>query len=251
MGYIRKSLLSLTLITSLDVCLKASEAQILIDHVQKSIQAASLHQSKLTRDILNISGMSSHKGRHLLNNLCSLPGARYLEIGVWRGSTFIAALYKNNNTLRDAVAIDNWSEFENQRNNFKLNTATYLPKDSFKIYECDAFDIDVTNVFLSPINIYFYDGNHSEDSQYKAFTHFNAIFADTFIAIIDDWNYEKVKTGTQRAFDLLKYKILFKAELSSCDGCDPENWWHGMCVVVIQKGDQNKKLGNQDHENKT
>jgi hypothetical protein len=69
--------------------------QELIQYVQLSVENAERGQSKLTPEILTIDGMSSPKIRHFLNNICSYPGASYLEIGCWKGSTFVSALYKN------------------------------------------------------------------------------------------------------------------------------------------------------------
>ncbi len=73
--------------------------------VQTSIELAYQGSSSLTQQILNIDGMSSPKVRHFLNNLCSLPGTSYLEIG-WKGSTWISALYGNKATIQQA---DDWN----------------------------------------------------------------------------------------------------------------------------------------------
>ena len=47
--------------------------------------------------------MASGKVRHLLNNLAA---RRYLEVGVWKGATFVAACYGRR--LESATAIDNF-----------------------------------------------------------------------------------------------------------------------------------------------
>lgn len=232
MKYLLKILLSIVLV---GFSLRAADAELLIDHVKKSIENASNGKSQLTESILKIDGMSSSKGRHLLNNVCSLSGARYLEIGVYRGSTFVAALYGNTDILADAVAIDNWSEFGFQKDIFLTNTNEYLPQGSFRMYEQNSFAINVKAIFPQPINIYFYDGNHSADAQRKAFTHFNSILADTFIAIVDDWNWHDVQLGTKQAFKELGYTVLFEQELPALVASDRENWWNGMYIAVIQK----------------
>lgn len=212
---------------------KIYDASTLIDHVQKSITKAYNHDSKLTESILNIQGMSTAKVRHFLNNLCSLPEARYLEIGVYQGSTFISALYQNK--LTDALAIDNWSEFGNNKAAFLTNTSLFLPKNSFRFYEGDSFMLDVQSLFNQQINIYFYDGDHSAESQEKAFTYFNDVFDNIFIAVVDDWNWENVQQGTKKAFQKLNYTILFEKVLPSYTIPDTENWWNGLYVAVIQK----------------
>ena len=80
---------------------------LLIQKVEYSISNAERGISSLASEILKLEGMSSPKVRHLLNNLCALPGARYLEIGSYKGSTWISALYNNSSTLISSTSIDN------------------------------------------------------------------------------------------------------------------------------------------------
>ena len=82
---------------------------ILCQHVHTSIERADQMTSKLDRAAFQARGFTSPKVRHLLNNLGSLDGLDYLEVGVHRGATFVAANYRN--TLASATAVDNWSEF--------------------------------------------------------------------------------------------------------------------------------------------
>lgn len=210
------------------------DAQTLVNHVKKCIADADNKRSKLTNEILQIKGMSSAKVRHLLNNLCSLPETCYLEIGVWQGSTFVSALYQNEQTIKSATAIDNWSEYKTAKSMFFKNTAQFLTPNAFTFLEQDSFTVDLTKCEY-PINIYFYDGNHSVESQRKAFTYFDPILADAFIAIVDDWVWNQVQEGTRQAFNELEYKILFEAELPTVGGSDTQNWWNGLYVAVIQK----------------
>lgn len=211
------------------------EEKSLINHVKNSIAHAQKGISKLNYNALSLEGMSSPKVRHLLNNLCSLPDASYLEIGVWKGSTLIAALLGNTITLSDAIAIDNWSEFQGPHNIFKANVSRFLPENSVRFYDQDCFAIDLTKSFNKPINIYFYDGNHTAESQRLAFTYYNDIFADVFIAIVDDWNHEPARIGTRQAFEELKYTVLFEEILPANYNGDTQNWWNGLYVAVIKR----------------
>ena len=86
----------------------------LVDHVRWSIANARLGYSKLTghphsHQIFGMTGMSSTAQRHLLNNLCSAWNTRYLEIGVWEGSTFVAALAGNEYNVKSSLGIDYWA----------------------------------------------------------------------------------------------------------------------------------------------
>ena len=58
--------------------------------------------------------MSDARVRHLLSNLCSAQGARYLEVGCWRGSTLTAALAGNELRVDLAVGVDKWGEEVNE-----------------------------------------------------------------------------------------------------------------------------------------
>ncbi|MBN2478895.1 MAG: hypothetical protein JXA94_01575 [Parachlamydiales bacterium] len=206
----------------------------LIYHVKNSIIDANLSKSKLNNRILKIEGMSSPKGRHLLNNICRLENTYYLEVGTWKGSTFVSSLYQNENFVKDAIAVDDWSQFSGPKNSFLSNCKQYLKKNNYRFYETDCFLLDL-NVFKNPINIYFFDGNHSQESQEHAFLYFNPILDNLFIAIVDDWNWEDVRMGTFKAFDGLNYKILYEEYLPSKKNCESSTWWNGTYVVIIKK----------------
>jgi hypothetical protein len=204
----------------------------LVEHVIQSVKNAEAGQSNLTSDILQLEGMSSNKVRHFLNNICALDGGRYLEIGVWKGSTFVSALY--NNALLDAIAIDNWSEFTGPKQIFQQTVAQFLSATTYSFYESDCFKFDLQNI-ENKINIYFYDGGHSFDQQYNAFMYYNAILADYFIAIVDDYNGQQVQDGTQAAFKALGYNVIFEQFLPSRMNGDTQGWWNGIYVAVISK----------------
>lgn len=215
-------------------CLSQREKE-LIQHVQQSIVMAENCTSKISTGVLNVQGMSSPKVRHFLNNLCSMSNTHYLEVGSWLGSTWISALYENQNYLSSATAIDNWSEeFGSSHEKFKQNCDDFLKNVSYRMISKDCFTIDL-KIFSQPINIYFYDGNHSFDSQESAFTYFDPILDDLFIAVVDDWNWSSVVEGTYSAFNKLNYEILYETALPATVNGDTQNWWNGLYVAVIRK----------------
>jgi hypothetical protein len=95
-------------------------------HVLNSLSLAYINRSKLTQEILALEGFSGTKTRHLYNSICSAPWAKYLEVGVWKGSTFVSALY--NNTHCNATAIDNWSAFSGSFSNLTALHQSTLPR---------------------------------------------------------------------------------------------------------------------------
>src|SRR5215475_7884523 len=68
---------------------------------------------------LDLEGMSGRRYRLFINTLMRLiPNPRYLEVGVWAGSTLCSAIAGNK---VQALAIDNWSQFGGTRERFLEN----------------------------------------------------------------------------------------------------------------------------------
>lgn len=201
----------------------------MIDKIKKAITDADALTSKLNDEILAIQGMSSPRVRHLLNNLVSKDD-RYLEIGTWRGSTFISALFKNNPKFH--LVIDNWSEFGGPKNEFFDNCEKHL-NDIPNFIEADCFKLD--NSEIKDINIYFYDGGHTEKDQYDAIVYYYNCLADKFILIIDDYNMDAVPRGTQNAIKEKNIKVRYETILPADFNGDTNKWWNGLYVAYCEK----------------
>ena len=203
----------------------------MVGHVKNSIEHAWVGISQILESTQRqIEGMSSTKIRHLLSNLCLFPHTRYLEIGTWKGSTFIAALCNNQATIEYAIGIDNWSE--GGREDFERNCQEFLPKEhyNYEFYSENCFAINPVTTIKAPINVYFYSGDNSAISQERAFTYYNDILDDVFIVVVDRWSFESTREGVATAFNKLNYQILFEADL-------PANkvlWWDGLYIAVIR-----------------
>jgi hypothetical protein len=211
----------------------ASIEEEMIAHVKWSLEQAETGVSHLDPKILEIDGMSSPKIRHFLNNLGAFPNVSYLEIGCWKGSTLISSLYGNQTVA--AVAIDNWSEFGEPKEEFAANISQFLPPNQVLFINGDCFEINVKNTFSKRVNVYFYDGEHSYSNQYRAFSYFNSIFEDVFIAIVDDWNWERVQGGTRLAFHDLGYQVLYEKFFLTPRNGDTSSWWNGFYIAVLRK----------------
>lgn len=208
--------------------------EVLVQHVMSSIEKAESFSSGLDESVLKMPGYSSPKVRHFMNNLCSIQNIKYLEIGVWQGSTFVSALYNNQKNIVKAFAIDNWSELGGPRIEFLTHIDCFLPKFPVIFYEKDCFSIDLACI-NEKINVYFYDGDHSEESQKLAFTYFNDIFEDVFIVVVDDYNYSWAQEATQEAIKELNYTVHFDKYLPSSHNSDKDSWWNGLYVAVLSK----------------
>jgi hypothetical protein len=215
-----------------------TELEKIIEHVNISFEKAENNTSKISQDILNIEGMSGNKTRHLYNNICSLDGANYLEIGTWKGSSFISSLYGNN---INAIAIDNWVEFNGPKNEFLQNTNKFINYE-YHFIEKDSFlitDEDITNIFDS-IDIYLYDGCHDYESHKNAITYYSKFLSRYSIIIIDDWRndgpWEKVQRGTYDGLNESGLIIHHKIEkITQQEKTGPFEYWNGVVVFVCEK----------------
>ena len=210
-----------------------------IKKIDDSFRYANNKESKINNDILDIEGMSGVKSRHFFNNICSYDDTRYLEIGSFHGSTLSSALYKNK---IQAVAIDNWSEFGDQKpkEHFLNNLEKYKGSSDVKFIEKDCWEVNIEE--LPKFNVYFYDGHHSEESQFNALDHFKECLDDQFILIVDDWNWKNVRDGTFRGLSKNNMKIIYQYELYTDNNNDhsilafKHSLWHnGLVAFVIQK----------------
>ncbi len=209
----------------------------LIEHITTSFEKAEREESKLTEELLAIPGMSGRKTRHLYNNLLNCPDARYLEVGSWRGSTACAAMFKNKAIV---TCIDNWSEFGGPKDDFIANFARFSGENQTNFIESNCFSVNVSN--LPKYNIYLYDGEHSYESHYNALIHFIDCMDDTFIFIVDDWNWKRVRDGTMNSIHALNLSVLYEKEIRTTnndehpeDGGKPWPWHNGVYVALLKK----------------
>lgn len=200
--------------------------------IKHAIEQARKLKSKI--DDLTMSqlqGLSSPMVRHLLNNLAA-QSKSYLEVGCYLGGTLKAALHGNEHLY--AAAVDNFSMSPETRGQFYKNTDAL----KFDFFDEDSFKMDIKKI-RQPIELYFYDGHHSVESQYKAVSHFVNAMASEFVMVVDDWDMNKVRVGTHTALIDLKIKPIEKYELKGASGQANEErlkvWWGGLVVMRIRK----------------
>ena len=129
----------------------------LVQHTKNAIMLVLHNQSKLTKDEFNMEGMSGMRGRMFLNNMCSVSDVKYLEIGLWKGSTFCSAL--KDNAVR-ALGIDNWSQFHGPKDECLKNIERYSGSNKVEIIDADCFSIDTSQdtrlfVFILSVQLFF------------------------------------------------------------------------------------------------
>lgn len=77
------------------------------EFIDAVLELSDKEESKLSEREREIFGLSSTRLRSLLNNLCSKDNTSYLELGVYRGATFISAIAGNK--INKAVGVDSFT----------------------------------------------------------------------------------------------------------------------------------------------
>ncbi len=211
----------------------------LIAHVDDSIAKALRHESGIDESVLTLTGFSTGVMRRLMNNLCRLPkdDPAYLEIGLYAGATFCAAI--NNNPKLTAIGIEDFSQpfgRKNIREELENNIARYRHDAcDVTIIDADCFVVSVPEQQV--LDIFFYDGEHSVESQSKALPHFLDAMAPLFLFVIDDTNWKTVQDGTRAGFDALAGKVAINKTwvLTGAKAQDDPIWHNGMHLYACSK----------------
>jgi hypothetical protein len=167
-----------------------------------------------------------------------VPGIKYLEIGLHYGST-LASILKDNQIR--AVAIDSWNGTNGAdiKASFFVTIQQYVGNNTIHIIPEDCWTVDldkIYSIFNGKVTVYFFDGPHERVDHFLALAHFYPVLDDTFIFIVDDWNWAVVKSATYAAIESLNLKTLSKIEVSTADYSFGKSQWHnGMVAFVLQK----------------
>lgn len=207
--------------------------------LKKSFYQALEINHKLPDWIVKMPGMSGRKYRYLINSLVEgIQDARYLEIGSWAGSTACSAMWGNS---ADIICIDNWSEFGGPKDLFVQHTESAKnPNIRFSFIESDFRKVDWGAI--NHINIYLFDGPHTEIDQYDGVVVVQPALNDIYVLIVDDYNWADVRNGTNRAINLLDLKVECSIEIRTTqDNSYPtvdtgnSDWHNGYFIAVVRK----------------
>jgi hypothetical protein len=220
---------------------------LLIEHVETSIAKALRHESFIDESILGLKGFSTGVMRRLFSNLAHLPKSDpiYLECGLYAGGTFCAAM--NNNPRLKAIGVEDYSQdFGDHtiRRQLTDNFARYSlgTREAHLVYQ-DCFTIDlIENGNLEDgesVDMYFFDGEHSFESQAKALPAFIDVLSDVFLFIVDDASWVPVRDGTAAGFEELRDRVVVekKFELRGEQPHDDPIWHNGVDIYVCSHND--------------
>jgi len=217
----------------------------LLDTVKIALTKSKNNISKISERTKNIPGLTSEKVKHFINNLCELPDCKYLEVGVFQGSIFAAAI-ENNDLI--ATAIDNFSENSiipmndnviinhkkgDNKQIFLENIKDLALHKQINVIDKDIFSVDLNKV-LYKSNVIFMDIEHTYENHYNFLKKYFEKIDNTFAYIVDDWNWLQVRNATFKSIEDLKLKTLFKEEIFT-KGEDKNDYWNGLGIFVLNK----------------
>jgi hypothetical protein len=203
--------------TPLTINTKGVRNDLLSSHIDNCIEKHESGYSKLNEKATSMDGMIGPQARNLLNLLADFDGCRYMQIGTWKGACLYSALYGNN--VDYAFACDNFSQYSADPDDLKTPIVNFdillnlmQPDEEGETVEFEFYDGNCWGMPLNkiekPINMYFYDGGHNVGDHFLSLYYFYPVFDDSFIFVCDDWQEEKVKSGTYAAIQQCRYKII-------------------------------------------
>ena len=208
----------------------------LVSQVRTSFENALFRQSNVVE---MREGFSGRMIQHFFNNIGRMNDARYLEIGVYNASSLSATLHSNQLL---AVAIDNWDVTYNElilevKANVMSSMREYVERGQLHIIESNSWHVDmkeITTFFNNErANVYFYDAGHSYHDHVHALTNYITVLENTFIYIVDDWNWVSVRRGTYKAIEILHLEIVYAKEVRTLETC--LDWHNGAGIFVLHR----------------
>ena len=204
-----------------------------VEEAFKQVQGKKNYPAPFRLRFLN--GMSGQAYRGFINSLiANLENPTYLEIGIYRGSTLCSAMYRNR--IR-AIAIDNWSEFSGPIKNSLKNIMRFVGKSqSLSVIDSNFREFDF-QFLMNSVDLYFFDGPHSETDHYEGARVLSKIAKTSVIFIVDDWNWEAVRRGTIAGITDSNFQISYQTEVftSGRNFFRYSRWHNGYTILVLER----------------
>jgi hypothetical protein len=227
----------------------STDDQLFVSSIESAITNAFQNSSRLGSKELDHVGFSGSQFRHFLNNVgaISRPPIRYLECGVFNGSTLLSIL-KNNEGL-SVVAIDSWAPFQGYDMEAIFRFVGREVSEAAGGNRVSIFRDDVWSVFPDQVvasmgggaNVYFYDAGHEATDHFLSLIHYLPALADSFLFIVDDWRWAAVQAGTHTAIEAAQLTVLWHFEMTAMrDSVSSQNranmlWHNGVGMFVLRK----------------
>lgn len=178
-----------------------------IELIEDAIRRARNHESCLDASVLEVPGFSTGVMRRLVSNLCEHAKC-YVEVGAYCGGTACAAI--NNKVGLTAIIFEDFSQSFG-RDDVRAQLEQHLmgtakgPGAYTELVEKNY--LMALDHITEPVDIYFYDGLHTYDAQREALPSMLSKLAKKFLFLVDDFNWDDVRRGTDDSIEALKDSV--------------------------------------------
>ena len=211
------------------------------DAVKEAFYLAEHDRSNLREYDRDLYGYSGKKIRHAINNICSIKDKlTYVELGVYRGSTMIAATY--NTKVAKAYGVDDFTIDLKEATPYKetgWSNPRIAAEELFEKYKkpinlikSEARSVDFS-LIPGKIDIIHYDLDLHHASLESILRYYLHKFDKHTLLIISNWNARGVRTDYKNFAKTPGISVeLLDEKLSSTTG-DTENWYNGLSVSLV------------------
>ena len=178
-----------------------------------------------------VRGMSSENFRFLINELVKRHAKTYLEVGTWHGCSLLSAAMFNPDVR--CIGIDNFKHHNKTGENAEILSKNIKRMDVDNVLFINGDDAKDLVPYLErngiKIDVYFYDGFHSYESQYNGLTRVLPYMADNCFIAVDDCDYKQVKKANNQFLEENKdFEVVFEISGNSkFSNFHESNWWNG------------------------
>ena len=220
--------------------------QVLKDKVAGSFHQAELDKSNLREFDRDLYGASGRKIKHAINNICGVKdNLTYLELGAYRGSTLIAANFRNNIT---SYAVDDFTIDEKEANPYKeqgWNNPKQALDDLIDRYrKSDKLDnvINIINSEATKVNlkllpkkidIIHYDLENHHANLESILRYYLPVFDKYTLLLVSNWNSTGIRNSYKRFSNSPGIEVELLNEKLSHNTADNTNWYNGFSVSLI------------------
>jgi hypothetical protein len=233
--------------------------QLIKSKITDSFHQAELDKSKLREFDRDLYGASGKKVKHAINNICSIKdNLTYLELGVYRGATLIAANFRNTITT---YAVDDFTIDQKEANPFNENSwsnprfateeliARYRSSDKLSnlitVIKEEATKVDLKNI-PKKIDVLHYDLDEHHANLESVLRHYIPVLDKHTVLMVSNWNSKGVRNAYSRFSKTPGVEVELLNEKVSFTTADSDNWYNGFSVSLVTINKETKKEETND-----
>lgn len=221
--------------------------------IDACLELSDNEHSKLSPKEHQIFGLSSKRLKAFLNNACSRADTKYLELGVYKGSTLLAAMHGNSVT---AIGVESFTYDEREptkqakEGTIWLNMKSQL-EDNIKRYKHPDSGVNIDNIKIlemsfdkvvwtnyKNIDVCFIDLTPVTEATYETF--FSKVYpalSNNSLVIFSGYSNQKTSQLIDDAIAVHsdKFEIVGRAQRISGGLSDATKYYSGMLVLALNK----------------